>query len=51
MGLMDKVNKLKDEAEEFAKEHKEEIDKALDTAKEHLPGHGDKAASGEKKDA
>lgn len=51
MGLMDKVNKLKDEAEEFAKDHKDDIGKALDTAKEHLPGHADKAASGEKKDA
>ena len=51
MGLMDKVNKLKDEAEGFAKDHKDDISKAVDAAKEHLPGHSDKVESGEKKDA
>ncbi|HLZ72750.1 MAG TPA: hypothetical protein VKV26_22835 [Dehalococcoidia bacterium] len=51
MGLMDKVNKLKDEAEEFAKEHKDDISKAVDAAKEHMPGHSNKAADAEKKDA
>jgi vacuolar-type H+-ATPase subunit E/Vma4 len=43
MGLMDKVNKLKDEAQELAEEHRSEIEKALDTAKEHLPGKSAKA--------
>ncbi len=38
MGLMDKINKLKGEAQELAEEHRGEIEKALDTAKEHLPG-------------
>jgi hypothetical protein len=45
MGLMDKINKLKDEAQELAEEHRSDIEKALDTAKEHLPGKSNKTES------
>ena len=43
MGLLDKLDKLKDQAQELAEEHRSDIEKALDTAKEHLPGKSGEA--------